>query len=63
MKKTLVITGCSTGFGREAALRFAKRGDRVYATMRGIKGKNAEHAVAPLANQATHCSRRVLVRT
>lgn len=47
--KTIVITGCSTGFGREAALRFARRGDRVYATMRGIHGKNAGHAAALLA--------------
>ncbi len=49
MQKTIVITGCSTGFGREAALRFGKRGDRVYATMRGIQGKNAERAAALLA--------------
>lgn len=51
MKKTILITGCSTGFGREAALRFARRGDRVYATMRGIHGKNAAHA-ADLQSQA-----------
>ncbi len=44
MSKTIVITGCSTGFGREAAMAFARRGDRVYATMRGIAGKNAENA-------------------
>jgi len=30
----VVITGCSTGFGYHAALAFARRGDRVYATMR-----------------------------
>jgi len=44
MSRTIVITGCSTGFGRDAALRFARRGDRVYSTMRGVKGKNAPHA-------------------
>jgi NAD(P)-dependent dehydrogenase (short-subunit alcohol dehydrogenase family) len=38
--RTIVITGCSTGFGYEAALRFARKGDRVYATMRGVDGKN-----------------------
>ena len=31
---TVLITGCSTGFGRLAALRFARAGDRVFATMR-----------------------------
>jgi NAD(P)-dependent dehydrogenase (short-subunit alcohol dehydrogenase family) len=30
----VVITGCSSGFGYHAALAFARRGDRVYATMR-----------------------------
>ena len=30
----VVITGCSTGFGYEAALAFGRRGDRVYAGMR-----------------------------
>ncbi len=30
----VVITGCSSGFGMLAALEFARRGDKVYATMR-----------------------------
>ena len=30
----VVVTGCSSGFGREAAKRFGARGDRVWATMR-----------------------------
>jgi NAD(P)-dependent dehydrogenase (short-subunit alcohol dehydrogenase family) len=30
----VVITGCSSGFGYHSALAFARRGDRVYATMR-----------------------------
>lgn len=53
MSKTIVITGCSTGFGRDAALRFARRGDRVYATMRGLTGKNAANAAALLAEAKT----------
>jgi NAD(P)-dependent dehydrogenase (short-subunit alcohol dehydrogenase family) len=39
--RTIVITGCSTGFGYDAALRFARQGDLVYATMRGVDGRNA----------------------
>ena len=46
MPRTIVITGCSTGFGRLAALRHARQGDRVYATMRGIDGKNRDNADA-----------------
>src|SRR5436853_1098725 len=30
----VLITGCSSGFGRLAAAKFAARGDRVWATMR-----------------------------
>jgi NAD(P)-dependent dehydrogenase (short-subunit alcohol dehydrogenase family) len=44
MKRTVVITGCSTGFGRELAQDLARKGDRVYATMRGVKGANASAA-------------------
>lgn len=32
----VVITGCSTGIGYEAALRFGRSGNRVYATMRNL---------------------------
>lgn len=46
MPRTIVITGCSTGFGYLAALRFARQGDRVYATMRGVDGKNREPATS-----------------
>ena len=42
----IVITGCSTGFGFQAAQRFAARGDTVFATMRNTAGKNQEAANA-----------------
>lgn len=51
MKTTTVITGCSSGFGKDLALKRARRGDRVYATMRGTEGKNAAVA-AELARVA-----------
>jgi len=42
--KNILITGCSTGFGFKAAKYLAGKGHHVYATMRNIKGKNAESA-------------------
>ena len=39
--KNILITGCSSGFGYDAAKYFAKKGHHVYATMRNINGKNA----------------------
>lgn len=44
MPQTVLITGCSTGFGRMIAETLARRGDTVYATMRGIDGRNREVA-------------------
>jgi NAD(P)-dependent dehydrogenase (short-subunit alcohol dehydrogenase family) len=38
---TVVITGCSSGFGFQAAQVLAARGDTVFATMRDPHGKNA----------------------
>jgi len=46
MGRTVVVTGCSSGFGRQVSERLARRGDRVYATMRGTEAKNAEIARA-----------------
>jgi NAD(P)-dependent dehydrogenase (short-subunit alcohol dehydrogenase family) len=40
MKRTVVVTGCSSGFGHQVSAALARRGDRVYATMRGVAGKN-----------------------
>ena len=42
--KNVVITGCSSGFGNLAAKTLAKDGHRVFATMRDIRGRNAESA-------------------
>lgn len=40
MKQTVLITGCSSGFGRAAALAFHSAGWNVVATMRNIKGRS-----------------------
>ena len=44
--KTVLITGCSTGIGRAAAIRFAKAGWNVVATMRDT-GSAGELATLP----------------
>lgn len=40
--KSVLITGCSSGFGRLAAKSFARSGAKVFATMRGLPRKEAE---------------------
>ena len=44
--KTILITGTSTGFGRDTAETLARAGHRVFASMRDISGKNRAHAEA-----------------
>src|SRR5436190_18395304 len=41
MKKVIVITGASSGFGRLSANALARTGHTVYATMRDTAGRNA----------------------
>ncbi|MEM6858526.1 MAG: SDR family oxidoreductase [Pseudomonadota bacterium] len=40
--KSVLITGCSSGFGRLAAESFARSGAKVFASMRGLPRKEAE---------------------
>jgi NAD(P)-dependent dehydrogenase (short-subunit alcohol dehydrogenase family) len=46
MNQTIVITGCSSGFGYDLAVKLARLGNRVYATMRAPDGRNAQAAGA-----------------
>jgi NAD(P)-dependent dehydrogenase (short-subunit alcohol dehydrogenase family) len=46
MSKTILITGASSGFGRDTAKTLHHAGHTVYASMRGAQGKNRKAAEA-----------------
>ncbi|WP_424630391.1 SDR family oxidoreductase [Bradyrhizobium sp. SYSU BS000235] len=46
MTRTVLITGTSSGLGRETAERLARDGYRVFATMRDVASRNRSHADA-----------------
>jgi NAD(P)-dependent dehydrogenase (short-subunit alcohol dehydrogenase family) len=46
MSKTILITGASSGFGRDTAETLHRAGHTVYASMRGAQGKNRDAAEA-----------------
>jgi NAD(P)-dependent dehydrogenase (short-subunit alcohol dehydrogenase family) len=47
--KSVLITGCSSGFGLKAAVTFAKNGFRVFATMRNVSKRSALDAALQAA--------------
>jgi len=46
MSKTVLITGSSTGFGRDTAETLARAGHTVFASMRNPQAQNRDHAQA-----------------
>lgn len=46
MSKNILITGASTGFGRDTAETLAQAGHHVFASMRDVDGRNKSHAAA-----------------
>ena len=55
MKKVILITGASSGFGRLTALAMLAKGHTVYASMRNINGKNA-----PVAQELSRAGASVI---
>jgi len=55
MGLSILVTGTSSGLGRQIAETLARHGHTVYAGMRNIKGKNTDAAatLAALAQEAS----------
>ena len=53
----VLITGCSSGFGKLAALEFARRGDTVYASMRNLERSDALRREAAAEGLEVECLR------
>jgi NAD(P)-dependent dehydrogenase (short-subunit alcohol dehydrogenase family) len=54
VKKVIVITGASSGFGAFAARALARAGHTVYASMRDTTGRNAPQVLWKPKEKAWH---------
>lgn len=61
MAKSILVTGTSSGFGLRIAQTLARGGHHVFASMRGIEGRNAEAAEAMRRWAATENARLEVV--
>ena len=52
--KSILITGCSSGFGRLAAEDFARKGAKVFATMRNLPRPEADELIKLAADDDLH---------
>lgn len=55
MKKVILITGCSSGMGLEAALLLAAKGHKVYASLRSIKSEQKVQERAQKEGVSLNC--------
>lgn len=55
MSKVILITGCSSGLGREASIQLSQRGYRVFASMRNLKDREAVQEEARQREAALDC--------